>query len=126
MSHDSRCERYIGCILFLLMLIIIASIIVGSIGAASYVSEKHDESVYKPTMCFVKNYTLVESKCSTQNCQSSGFGQQCTTDYYTCYLVMYTVIYNISDGTEFESTITATDGPGAQSVSMLIESEIMK
>lgn len=96
--------------------IIIASIVIGSIGAALYVKEKHAESIYKLTMCFVDNYTSVESQCARQVCQSAGFNTQCTTTYYTCYIDTYTVIYNASDGTQLQSITTAENGPGSNSV----------
>ncbi len=36
-----------------LRMFMFASILVGIIGTAKYVPEKHDESVYKSTICFV-------------------------------------------------------------------------
>jgi hypothetical protein len=118
MSRKSCWDTFWGCIWILSFFIIIASIIVGSIGASSYVKEKYDESVYKSTMCFVANYAITTYKCSRQECQA--FNQQCTTVYYTCYLEIYTVIYNVSDGRELQSTIKTTGGPGSQSVSISI------
>jgi hypothetical protein len=123
-------EPCINCLISLLcfsILAIIASIIVGSIGAGYYVPEKHDETVYKPTMCLVTNYTIVVSNCTRQNCHQVGFNQQCTTESYTCEWAMYTVVYNTSDGREIElDTTTTTGGPGADSVSILAEYETMK
>jgi hypothetical protein len=110
-SQESRWKTFWGCILCLSFLIIIASIIVGSIGASSYVQEKHDESIYRSTMCFVTNYTITEYTCPTQTCYSSGYSQQCTTVDSTCYLNIYIVIYNVSDGRELQSTIITRDKP---------------
>ena len=118
MSKSSDSKSCGGCIVLFLCMIIVASIVVGSIGAAFYVTEKYDESVYKSTMCFVRNYTMVESSCSRQDCYSNGFSQSCATSYYACYILAYTVIYHTTDGRELESTTTATGGPGMQSVSI--------
>jgi hypothetical protein len=107
-------------------IIIAGSIVVGSIGAASYVSEKHDENVYKPTMCFVKNYAIVPDTCVWQHCQDVGSDEQCSTQYYTCDTALYTVVYNTLYERQTESSTKATGGPGADSVSALVEFEIMK
>jgi hypothetical protein len=126
MSYNSRCETCCKCFFNYSTLVIITSIIVGSIGAAYYVSEKRDESVYKPTMCFVKNYTLIKKTCASQNCEQTEFGQECTTTYYSCDETWYTVVYNVSDGREIQSSGFWTNGPGANSVSIQMELETMK
>jgi hypothetical protein len=114
MFRESCWNKYRGHIIFILsVLIIIPSIIFGSIGAWAYVKLKHDQSVYKPTMCFVKNYTITESKCPTESCSWG-----CTTVYEPCYLEIYIVIYNVSNGRELQSTIKTTDGSGPHSVSI--------
>jgi hypothetical protein len=95
--------------------IFIASIVFGSIGTSYYISEKHNQSIYKPIICFIHSYSLVESQCPTQNC-SGEFIPSCTTIYYTCHLDTYVVIYNVSDGRQIQSTSTAKDGPGPKSV----------
>jgi competence protein ComGF len=91
-SQQSSRTSLVKCLLTLLSLILI-----GSIGTVFYAKEKRDQSTYKPTMCFVENYSLVESKCQKQECHS-GFINACQTNYYTCNLNAYTVIYNVSDG----------------------------
>lgn len=111
----------IACVIILqvLCVVIVASIIVGSIGAAFYVSDKHSESVYRSTMCFVKSYTTITDTCSDQDCDTTETGTTCTTNYYQCTIPMYTVVYHILDGREIESTIIGADGPGANSVSFI-------
>jgi hypothetical protein len=101
---------------FLLFVLTIGSGIVGIIGSVKYVSDKHDESVYKPTMCFVKNYTLTEITCSGEDCSSSG-SQSCTTHYYSCNIELYTVLYNVSNNGAIQTTTDASNGPGSSSVS---------
>jgi hypothetical protein len=119
MSRESCSSKFWTCICIISSCIIIASIIVGSIGAASYVKEKHDESIYKPTMCFVENYTITDSTCSKQQCNSNGFGQTCTNVYYTCPIELYIVMYNVSDGRQIQSDIKTKDGPGPNSVRII-------
>jgi len=102
-----------------LCFVIFASIIVGSIGAAFYVSEKHSESVYKSTMCFVKSYTTFTDICSEEYCSGAESNTACTTNYYQCTKSRYTVVYHVLDGREIESTIIGADGPGANSVSFI-------
>ena len=103
--------------------LIFVSIMIGSIGTAFYVSDKHGELVYKPTMCFVKSYATIIETCSQQNCNRELGTSVCTTDYYPCSKSMYTVAYNVSDGREVISTIISTDGPGADSVSPMIDND---
>jgi hypothetical protein len=90
------------------ILIIIASITIGSIGAKTYASIRHDQFIYKPTMCFVENYTIILGRCRR-----------------ACYKELYTIIYNVSNGREIESTTIDTNGPGENSVSAMLESETM-
>jgi hypothetical protein len=126
MCKDSSYTNVNIFLIFAVPLIIAGSLMVGLIGTAFYVTEKHDENVYKPTMCFVKNYTIIQDTCVRQNCQGVGSGEHCSTEYYTCDTALYTVVYNTSDGREIESSTKATGGPAADSVSTLAEFEIMK
>jgi hypothetical protein len=111
MSRESCWNTSWLCILFLLFLIMPTSIIFGSIGVSSYVTEKHDQSVYKSTICFVTNYTITEQQCLIQ----TGF----VGGSYTCYLQIYIVSYNVSNGRELQSTIeTKYQHPESYSVSI--------
>jgi hypothetical protein len=116
MPQESSKTSPVGYVVRVLCLILIGSIIIGSIGVLHYIKEKHSQSNCKPTMCFVQNYLLVGSKCPTQQCKPTGIIQPCTTVYYTCDLDTYVVIYNVSDGRQIRSTTTAKDGPGSKSV----------
>lgn len=87
-------------------------------GSKYLLNRKHTEPTYKRTMCFVKNAIIVTSNCSIQKCQTGEANTHCYTEYYTCYNETYTVIYNTTDGRELESTLTITDEPKAQLVSM--------
>lgn len=117
---DKSREYCFGCICLLLTGILITSIILGSIGASSYVTDKHGESVYKPTMCLVEKYTIINETCSSSTCYGLG---SCFTNYYSCNTPLYTVGYNVSDGREVESTIKGRDGPGADSVRMVFNKD---
>jgi hypothetical protein len=92
-------------------------IIIGSTGLSLYISEKHNQSIYKPTVCFVQNYSLVESQCLTEKC-SGGFLSSCTTIDYACDLHTYVIIYNVSDGRQIQLTKREKDGSGSKSVSV--------
>jgi low temperature requirement protein LtrA len=80
------------CLWIVLCFILMISIVIGSVGTAFYVKEKYNQSIYKPTMCFVQNYSLIESKCPKQECSSSSFSQSCTTVYYISNLDTYVII----------------------------------
>jgi hypothetical protein len=126
MCKDSSYTNVNIFLIFAVPLIIAGSLMVGLIGTAFYVTEKHDENVYKPTMCFVKNYAIVPDTCVWQHCQDVGSDEQCSTQYYTCDTALYTVVYNTLYERQTESSTKATGGPGADSVSALVEFEIMK
>jgi hypothetical protein len=98
-------DIYCDCILVLSILIIITSIIIGS---SSCVKEKHD---YKSTICFVTNYTIIEHNCSIQECHSREIRQQQIIVDHICYLQIYFVTYNVSDGRKLQSTAILTDEP---------------
>ncbi|CAF1345180.1 unnamed protein product [Adineta steineri] len=84
-------------ILFIIVTLEISLVIIGSVGTANYVRDKHDESIYRSTMCYVTHCDTFES-----------------TYYYatgsptTTYWNVKSVLYNISDGRLMNSTI-ATD-----------------
>lgn len=99
-----------------LVLLVTMSAIIGIIGTVLYVSEKNAEATYKPTMCFVTNYTLIQQTCSKRSCTGTGIFRTCKTDYYPCNKQSYRVTYNVSSGDILETTLNATDGPGPNSV----------
>ncbi len=43
--------------------ILITAIFVGSISTYNYAQQKQYQSSYKPTACFIKDYSLVQSNC---------------------------------------------------------------
>ena len=110
---------------FVLFVCSIGGLIVGIIGAPMYASEKHAESVYRPTMCMVKNYTQIVKVCESESCDSdtgsSSFsgprGRGCTTTYYRCDEHIYTVLYNVSNQGAIETTFIDSNGPKPPTVS---------
>lgn len=114
-------KTYCVVAMSIFIILLLGSVIVGIIGAVKYVSEKHAESVYKPTMCLVKNYQVNRKTCTTQDCN----GRSCTTRTYSCDEEFYTVRYIVSNGQTIETTFEASDGPGSNSVSTLLEPETM-
>ncbi len=86
------------------------------IGTAVYVTKKRDESVYKPTRCFVKNYTFFGKICTSRSCADSENSQICSKSYYLCNEEFYTAIYNVCNGRTIETVFEASDGPGPDSV----------
>lgn len=126
MGIKDSCSCWLICAISFLAAVAIALIIVGSTGAVIYASEKHDESVYKPTMCFVKDYERDKNTCSSASCKRIGRRKSCITRYYTCYTEVYTVIYNISDDRTIESTTKGSGRPGKNSVSTLFEFEAIR
>lgn len=73
----------------------IGCIVMGSIGAAYYVRDKHDETVLKSTLCYITN-TYIDSSDSTD---ADG---HTTCISYRVFLVQY----NTSDGQKINSTIS--------------------
>lgn len=116
MAIKDWCEICSIMIVPFLLILMLVSILVGIIGTAEYVPEKHDESVYKRTTCLVKNYTRFGKICSSQSCTGSGSDEICTTDYYTCHVEVYTVLYNVSSLGTIETSFVSSDGPGSNSV----------
>ena len=64
MQTRNREEICLPLTLCTTVLLVTMSAIIGIIGTVLYVSEKNAEATYKPTMCFVKNYTIIQQTCS--------------------------------------------------------------
>jgi len=100
----------------ILIILAIVSAIVAIIGTVGYVSEKHVESTYKGTMCFITNHTVINKTCSSETCSGFGIFRTCTKKYSPCNTESYTVKYNTSNGKTIESTVNGSAGPGPNAV----------
>ena len=108
------------CCILLLRDPIVASIVVGSIGAAFYATDKRDGLNFKPTMCFVKTFQSSQGTCSRRECTGVYPIRYCSTVYYKCYKDTYTVTYDVPGKGKLETETTATGGPGRKAVSIVI------
>jgi hypothetical protein len=80
--------------------IFIIAIIIGSTSTYNYAQQKQYQSSHKPTACFIKDYSLVQSNCLKKECKL------CRKISYICYLRKYFIVYNVSNGRQIQSTTT--------------------
>ena len=87
------------------------AMVMGGLTTGMFLYEKHVQSVYKLTSCFIKNYTSTGRKCSTRNCTGAKLSRSCETTYFTCYDFWYTLSYNVSSSsTERELNANCVSG----------------
>jgi hypothetical protein len=108
---SNRClEACTACTIIIFLGTAVVCLCIGIVGTGMYFSERNAESVYKPTSCFVKNYTRIEKKCSKQSCTGSGNRKTCRTKYYSCHEHFYALLYNVATDREI-AVFEGTDGP---------------